>query len=770
MDDHGFTLRSKKAGLVIRAHVYRETSAPPSENVSLSLDWCSNGACSELPPNALNSALPPAELSRRELQSKAIARWGSWLHRDILSVVLLPDSAAVIVQLCHLPSKLCLTSTTIDGNGGFNTPPVRVGAHAIDHSYSQMFVSFLGLNVSIEYAVSEGGRGLDLAVTPQQGSLNTSDYAIAFAGRFAWGRDGIFKALDSGLSFTGTGLDTVELAARCPQVSIPGPIHPPGLPGGLPCSASRDCASERCTCDSQGCLGLCTPAPALVYYGCGFPSEGIISVGLSTNTSSAGIDDIVSRLDAARDNNAQTNTKFGKDLAVVVEGAAAAIGWRNVFIPSEAGSVLPVTFGFSWISPALFYDWSYVLFDWDNCMASLTAGVLGFKDAAYSNLIQIIKAKSKDGNVPNWYSGGSKSQQSEPAVGGRILLELFSRFGDTWIIDLLIDDLIDWSAWQWDRRRVVVAGSACCDEPGFISVGNDYSSCVSPDDCVGSFKGESGLDQSPKWDCIGAAPDGSGGDCDSFVVNSSRILQFGEAQSTSLFIVDAMAISALARIVNRTAEAEAIEARADAMRAQLLHLWDPSQVAFADVYAQTGRFSQRLSPTIFYPLMANASSAAQAARMVTAHLTNASEFCVSASWASNPEHCYWGLPSISANDISYMSPQSYVYWRGLSWGPMSLLVWWSLDVYRDDPIVRSARASLAAQKTAMFVDMWQRNRHVCENYSPFNPASHLSPGSQNGFNKSNLECTGWEFYHWGALNGLLSILERETCPVCPVRI
>jgi hypothetical protein len=52
--------------------------------------------------------------------------------------------------------------------------------------------------------------------------------------------------------------------------------------------------------------------------------------------------------------------------------------------------------------------------------------------------------------------------------------------------------------------------------------------------------------------------------------------------------------------------------------------------------------------------------------------------------------------------------------------------------------------------------MWTRNRHICENASPYPANSSLA---NPPFNKSNAECTGWGFYTWGTLNGLLSILE-----------
>ena len=65
----------------------------------------------------------------------------------------------------------------------------------------------------------------------------------------------------------------------------------------------------------------------------------------------------------------------------------------------------------------------YILFCWDNIFASFTAGVLGYRDAAYSNLIQIVRAKTNEGYVPNWAAGGSKNTVAEPAVGGRVLLD-----------------------------------------------------------------------------------------------------------------------------------------------------------------------------------------------------------------------------------------------------------------------------------------------------------------------------------------------------------
>ena len=59
-------------------------------------------------------------------------------------------------------------------------------------------------------------------------------------------------------------------------------------------------------------------------------------------------------------------------------------------------------------------------------------------------------------------------------------------------------------------------------------------------------------------------------------------------------------------------------------------------------------------------------------------LLNASRFCVSptANFSDNNASCYWGLPSISADDVAF---PKLGYWRGYVWGPMSLLTYWGLS-------------------------------------------------------------------------------------------
>ena len=60
-----------------------------------------------------------------------------------------------------------------------------------------------------------------------------------------------------------------------------------------------------------------------------------------------------------------------------------------------------------------------------------------------------------------------------------------------------------------------------------------------------------------------------------------------------------------------------------------------------------------------------------------------------------------------------------------------------------------AKASMAAQLSTLMLSQWNRNRHICENFSPHRNAT---------------DCTGTLFYHWGGLTGLIQLIERGFYP------
>eukprot|EP00484_Ammonia_sp_Unknown_P027193 CAMPEP_0197053544 /NCGR_PEP_ID=MMETSP1384-20130603/27796_1 /TAXON_ID=29189 /ORGANISM="Ammonia sp." /LENGTH=144 /DNA_ID=CAMNT_0042486459 /DNA_START=144 /DNA_END=578 /DNA_ORIENTATION=+ len=132
--------------------------------------------------------------------------------------------------------------------------------------------------------------------------------------------------------------------------------------------------------------------------------------------------------------------------------------------------------------------------------------------------------------------------------------------------------------------------------------------------------------------------------------------------------------------------------------------------------------------------------------IIETYLLSANYFCINPSFPANQsDDCYWGLPSISKNDPAY---QAQGYWRGYTWGPMAQLTYWSLDecrkLYPQSTTIQTAMKALEKQMRLMMMNQWHLHHHICENFSPM---------------IYDTECTGDEFYYWGALTGFLSFIQ-----------
>ncbi len=395
-------------------------------------------------------------------------------------------------------------------------------------------------------------------------------------------------------------------------------------------------------------------------------------------------------------------TAYG-DLAESAGGVQAAGAWTMVYNPSQLGPYPPVTrdWDFSHQSGAFpTAEWSTVMFGWDNLFAALLLGA-STRDAAYSALIQAVRAKAAAGFVSNFEAGGAKSQdRTEPLVGARVLAELYKKYGDAWVVELLLDDFLDWIDWIWRRRRNAL---------GLIALGSEEIpgyDLYSPNTMQGA-RFESGLDNSPMYD----------GPPDYFDSNRTHLMLASDIGASSLFAAECATLAGLARAVNRSGDATALDAQAAQIRGLITaQLWDEAAGTFKNFITYNLTLSDRVSPTSFYALAAGAATDAQAARMATEWALNSTRFCLSAAWpAGVSDACYWGLPSISADDPAF---PALGYWRGYVWGPMAQLTWWAFEAYAHVPEVATAKAALTKQMQATFLEQWRLNRHVCENFSP----------------------------------------------------
>jgi hypothetical protein len=290
-------------------------------------------------------------------------------------------------------------------------------------------------------------------------------------------------------------------------------------------------------------------------------------------------------LDAAKAKELATYAKFGA-FSEVKRAAQAGVMWCLLFVPTELGAFAPVSRSWAFLTPTrtagLGDEWVYVIFDWDNIFASYlfaggsnSSGTLG-RDIAYSNLVQVIntrpslahhspnarptlahhstlsppshhplttqviKSKTAQGFIANFASAGQKSlDRTEPMIGAKVLLELYGKYKDAWLVELLFDDLLDWHGWFHLYRRLPPKNLVCLGSDKIP--GNSY---YNPD-TLQSARLESGLDNSPMWDEVEFDKD-------------SHKIQLYEIQASSLYVAEADALLELAKAIGRTADPQVI--------------------------------------------------------------------------------------------------------------------------------------------------------------------------------------------------------------------
>ncbi|MFZ0663895.1 MAG: trehalase family glycosidase [Acidobacteriaceae bacterium] len=427
-------------------------------------------------------------------------------------------------------------------------------------------------------------------------------------------------------------------------------------------------------------------------------------VGLSTGRSRT-IAEIREALGREKRTYEDSISKFGK-LDPVADAIQTVIGWDTIYEPEKQRVVTPV-------SRLWNVHWGgYVLFDWDTFFTSTLAAV-GDRDLAYANAIEICREETREGFVPNYARahGWKSNDRSEPPVGSITVLGLYRKFHDKWVLGETYPALLRWNRW-WAQHR---------DRDGYLVWGSDgENQPVNLDDStVGTREGailESGLDNSPMYDSA---------------VYDARThqLEYADVGLMSMYIADCDALAKIAEVLGKTADETELHQRAAKYRAKLDTMWNPKLGVFLNRDLHTGKYNLRLSPTNFYPMLADAATPAQAERMVTEHLLNPKEF-----WGT------WVIPSIERSDAAFTDQN---YWRGRIWGPMNYLVYLGLENYQSPTLVR-ARQELAQKSLALFLKGWNAHGHVHENYNAMTGVGDDVKNSDR-------------FYTWGALLGLMSL-------------
>ncbi len=379
------------------------------------------------------------------------------------------------------------------------------------------------------------------------------------------------------------------------------------------------------------------------------------------------------------------------------------LGWNLTYDPENNRAISPVSRLWS-------ANWGgYVLFDWDTYFASFMYSLYN-PDLAFANAVEITKSITSRGFIPNCAAAYNikSDDRSQPPVGSLIAMQIYKRHPERWFLAEVYDELLRWNRW-WPGAR---------DHGGLLSWGSDDVPQL-VDGTVHNFQAalfESGLDNSPMYDGVPFNP-------------RTNLLEISDVGLNALYVADCRALEAMAAILGRDEDKRELRGRGDKYAAALATLWDEKSGIYLNRRTDTGEASTRLSPTNFYPLIAKVPTQQQARRMIQEHYFNPAEF-----------HGEWVIPSIARNVPAFGDQE---YWRGRIWGPMNFLVYLGLRNY-DLP---DARTDLSDRSARLLMKSWQRARAINANYNAIT-------GAGNDVRTSDA------YYHWGALLGVIQLLEQ----------
>jgi len=430
-------------------------------------------------------------------------------------------------------------------------------------------------------------------------------------------------------------------------------------------------------------------------------AKEITGISVGTKKTLAQIRQIISK----QKNIFENGLKKYEGLSETYLAQQSVLAWNMIYDAGRNAVFAPVSR--VWNS---FFGGHYVLFDWDTYLSGLMAG-FDNKQLAYANVMEVTKGIDVYGMVPNYTAanGLGSPDRSQPPVGSMVVYELYDKYKDKWLVEQTYNRLLKWNRW-WPKHR---------DAKGYLCWGSDD---ILPDGAANTWQGaayESGLDNSPMYDAVPFN-------------KQTHLMELADVGLMSLYIADCNYLALLAEILNRKEDATELKTRANKYSVSLQTLWNEESGLFLNKRTDNNEWSPRLSPTLFYPLLAKVATARQAERMVNEHLLNEAEF--------------WGeyvLPSSPKNDTAFKQQD---YWRGRIWAPLNFLVYKGLKQYP----FSTTSALLAEKSNALLLKNWQTTKGVYENYH----ASGVGRLSTEPVNKSD------NFYHWGALMGYMWLLEK----------
>ncbi|MBN9384034.1 MAG: hypothetical protein J0H74_25010 [Chitinophagaceae bacterium] len=601
----------------------------------------------------------------RALQQRLSKGWNTWYNNSLLSWVLLPQGFSINLCLDNYEDGDYLREAFKASPTQHHPETVVPGLRSDDGSYTSLRIRFRDAEFTVESA-TDGGDEMIL-VTPLKAARQM---LVVEAGiQYGWvgqvGTEEAGAARNPGDRKLVYRADKAVMEVRSAGAQVPNAYVVSSAPH----------------------LCLLLNKPVALYTG-----------------RHRSLEEVRAFLDSRRQAEERRGQAFGQ-LADCFRAMQTILAWNTVYDGANGRVITPV-------SRLWNRGWGgIVLFDWDTYFAGYMCSWFN-KGLAYANMVEITKAISEQGFIPNYQApfGNYSWDRSEPPVGAILVLDMYKRYKEKWFLEEVYDELLVWNRW-WAAHRTI---------KGYLAWGSDKvpdSLRMNDQFSIVAARLESGLDNSPMYDSIPFN-------------ETTHTMELADVGLMSLYVADCRAMEEMAQVLGRVADAKELRERAEKYGKLLASLWDEKKGIFLNRRTDIDQKSYRLSPTLFYPLLAKVATQAQAERMMKEHYFNSNEF-----------YGDFVIPSIARNDPAFHDND---YWRGRIWGPMNFLVYLGIRNYR----LPEARADLVKKSKELLMKSWKKDGSIFENYNSVT-------GQGDDVNSADA------FYHWGALLSFLSILDRE---------
>jgi putative isomerase len=621
---------------------------------------------------------------------RVLARgWNTWDTRSVLHHVLLPEGLCLALGFAA-PDKLVWLNDAFVGRKEMGrTPgtkltstdkPLPLG-NTIEvrpgaHSYDGTYTQ-LEVNLrGARYRIETAAQGGDWVALVTPLQDDPWPRVLTVHASFLWNRSGYAQRRDEHRLTAHTG--SCEIAIQAEGT----PVVDPNLPVPSPYLALR---LDRAIAVSAG--------------------------------AHASLEAVQRTIAAARTRVENFHTAYGS-LADAHAAMQGSLAWNVIYEPKFARVLCPVA-----------RDWNcirggYAVFCWDSFF---TAWMISLDDPAlaYAVLLETFREMIDESFVSNVVQGTGRGarDRSQPPVAGLCVLGMYRTAPDRATLEAVWPALLAWNRW-WDRARRNSAGSLSLGSNPFEPRVGDPAEFVQPNTAAGAAL--EALDNSPMYDQAPFDP-------------QTHLMLIEDVGLNSLYITDCSALAELAAILGREEEATELRKRASHYGEALKKLWKDDQGIYLNRRLDNGEWSQRHSPTSFYPLLAGVATPEQATRLVREHLLNPQEYGGE-----------WMIPAAPRNDPAFAEQ---LYMRGRIWPPLNFLTYLGLHRYGE----QGAQKLLVEKSLALLLKNWRAHGLVPENFSALDGSGGIGAHTH-------------PMLTWGGLPALMALIEsgRVKMPLAPI--